>query len=36
LPTIKSTIELGSFRDYIDEKEDDDEDSPSEIKLHVA
>jgi len=36
LPTIKSTIELGSFRDYIDEKEDEDEDSPSEIKLHVA
>lgn len=46
LPTIKSTIELGSFRDYIDEKEednkninilkDDEEDCPSEIKLHVA
>jgi hypothetical protein len=36
LPTIKSTIELGSFRDYIDEKEDEDEDSPSDIKLHVA
>lgn len=46
LPTMKSTIELGSFRDYIDEKQednkklnilqDDEEDSPSEIKLHVA
>lgn len=43
LPTMKSTVELGSFRDYIDEKEDDkkelnvvEDESPSEIRLHVA
>jgi len=46
LPMMKTTVELGSFRDYIDEKEDvrkelnvvedGEDDSPSEIKLHVT